>query len=86
MLGGIGGRCGVGRWLRWVVAAATALVVLAVTAAAQASSRGEGALVDIARTGGSAGQYIVVLKGALPVKPSARSEKEATAEDERVAS
>ena len=86
MLGGIGGWSGVGRWLRWVVASAAALVVLAMTATAEASSRGEGAPVDMARTGGIAGQYIVVLKGALPVDPTRRSEKEATAEDERVAS
>ena len=39
MLGWIGGRAGSERWRRCGVAAATALVVLTVTAAAQASSR-----------------------------------------------
>ncbi len=86
MLEWIGGTAGSARWRRSAVAAATALVILTVTAAAQASSRDEAAPVDMARTGGIAGQYIVVLKGALPSKPTERSEKDAKAEDARVAS
>ena len=86
MVGWIWGGSGTGRWRRCAVAAVTALVVLTITAAAQASSRDRGAPVHIVRTGGIAGQYIVVLKGALPIEPTKRSEKEATAEDERVAS
>jgi subtilisin family serine protease len=65
---------------------ATALLVLTITAGAQASSRDEGAPVHMARRAGIAHHYIVVLKGALPIKPTKRSEREATAEDERVAS
>lgn len=62
MFGWIGGRSGVGRWRGFGISAATALVVLAITAAAQASSRDE-APVQMARTAGIANQYIVVLKG-----------------------
>ncbi len=85
MLESIGGRAASGRWRRSAVAATTALAVLTVTAVAQASSRDEAAPLDMARTGGIAGQYIVVLKGALPSKPTERSEKEAKAEDASVA-
>ena len=42
-------------------------------------------LLRSAGSGGIAHQYIVVLKGGLPAEPTKRSEKEATAEDERVA-
>jgi hypothetical protein len=42
--------------------AATGLVVLTVTAAAQASSRDTGAPLFMARSAGIANQYIVVLK------------------------
>jgi subtilisin family serine protease len=39
----------------------------------------------MARSGGIAGRYIVVLKGALPAKPTKRSERAARAEARRVA-
>jgi subtilisin family serine protease len=61
-------------------------LVFVFTAAAHASSRNEGAPVHAAPSAGVAGQYIVVLKGALPIKPTERSEHAATAEDARVAS
>jgi subtilisin family serine protease len=86
MLGWLGGRSSGRRRRCWAVVAATTLVVLAATAPAQASSRHEQAPVHMAQTGGIAGQYIVVLKGDLPSHPTERSEKQATAEDERVAS
>ena len=86
MLRWIAGGSGGGRWRRYGVAAATALVGLTFTAAAQASSGNGGAPLEIAESGGIAHQYIVVLTGALPVESTKRSEKEATAEDERVAS
>jgi hypothetical protein len=40
----------------------------------------------MARRAGIAHQYIVVLKGALPIKPTKRSQRKARAEDKRVAS
>jgi hypothetical protein len=80
MLEWIGGRAGGGRWRRSAVAVVTALVVLSLTAAAQASSRDQAAPVQMARPSGIAGHYIVVLKGALPSKPTERSEKEAEAD------
>jgi subtilisin family serine protease len=86
MLGWIGGRSGVGRWHRCAVATATALAVLSVAAAAQASSRLEGAPLYTVRSAGIANQYIVVLKGALPIKPTEGSEQAATKEDAKVAS
>ena len=86
MLEWIGGRAGGGRWRRSAVAAATVLVVLTVTAGAQASSGAHAAPVDMAGSGGIAGQYVVVLNGSLPSKPTERSEKEAKAEDASVAS
>jgi subtilisin family serine protease len=86
MLGWIGNGASGGRWRRRTAVTATALVVLTVTAAAQASSRVGEAPLHVAGRTGIANQYIVVLKGALPLEPTKRSEKEATAEDEKVAS
>ena len=86
MLGWIGGSSGVGRWRRCGVAVATALAVFTVAAAAQASSRDQVAPFHMARSAGIAGQYIVVLKGGLPIEPTKRSEEEATAEVKKVAS
>ena len=40
----------------------------------------------MARSAGVENRYTVVLKGALPIKPTEQSEHAATAEDERVAS
>ncbi len=85
MLGWIGRRSGVA-WSRCcAVAAATALMVLAATAAAQGSLREE-APIHKARSGRIAHHYIVVLNGRLPIEPTKRSERKAKAEDERVAS
>ena len=86
MLGWIGGTSGTGRWRRCAVAAATVLVILTITGPAQASSPDGGAPVHMSQRAGIAGHYIVVLTGSLPIKPTKRSEEEATAEDERVAS
>jgi subtilisin family serine protease len=85
-MGPEGSRLTGGRWRRRTAVTATALVVLTMTAAAQASFRDPLAPVRTARTGGIAGQYIVVLKGGLPAKPTKRSERAASAEDEKVAS
>ena len=60
---------------RCALAAVLALVILGVTAAAQASSR-EHTI---------AGQYIVVLRGHLPRHPTKRSERRALREDKSVA-
>jgi subtilisin family serine protease len=67
------------------VVAATTLTVIVATAAAQASSRGA-TPVHVAQRAGIANHYIVVLKRRLPIMPTKRSEREAKAEDERVAS
>ncbi len=86
MAGRIGGRSEAG-WRRCgAVAAATALVVLTMTAAAQASSRDELAPFLKAQSAGIEGQYIVVLKGALPSRPTTLSEHAAKVEDGKVAS
>jgi subtilisin family serine protease len=61
------------------------VAVIAITASAQASARGD-APARLARPAPIADEYIVVLKGALPIEPTQRSEKEAKADDERVAS
>lgn len=71
---------------RGVLLAASALVVLGVTAAAQASSRVTEAPLHVAPENRIAGQYIVVLKGRLPRRPTKLSERRATAEDKKVAS
>jgi subtilisin family serine protease len=86
MLRWSGGRFGAGRRRRSAVAAVTVLVGLTFTAAAQASSGDGRAPVQMARSGGIAGRYIVVLKGALPARPTKRSERAARAEARRVAS
>ena len=86
MLRWIRGRSGAGRWHRRGVAAATALVVLTISAAAQASSRDQAAPLHAAHSAGIAHRYIVVLKGALPNKPTKRSERRARAEAKKVAS
>ncbi len=86
MVGWIGGRFVAGRWRRRGLAAATMLAGLAITASAQASPHSEWAPVQMARTAGIANQYIVVLKGALPIKPTEQSEQSATKEDAKVAS
>ena len=86
MLGWTGGRSAAGRWRRCVVSAATVSVVLTMTAGAQASSGGGGAPVYAARSAGITGQYIVVLKGALPTMPTGESEQAAKEEDAKVAS
>lgn len=83
--GWIGGRFGAGRRRRYVVAAA-ALAVVGMAAAAQASLRYTGAPVRLARDHRIAGRYIVVLEGRLPHRPTRRSERRATKEDEKVAS
>lgn len=70
--------------LKWI-GGATAVVFLTVGAAAQASSNDDLAPVHLAASGGIAGQYIVVLKGALPVRPTKLSEREAREEDAKVA-
>jgi aqualysin 1 len=71
-------------WIRrGAGAAATALIVFAAAGVAQGSSRE--AAVHIARSGLIPNQYIVVLKGHLPAHPTKRSERKATAADERVA-
>ena len=79
------GHGGVDLWRRCGVAAVAALMIVTATAAAQASSLNYEAPVHMARHDGIAGQYIVVLKGALPHKPTKASEKEARAEDAKVA-
>jgi subtilisin family serine protease len=86
MVGRIGDRSGAGWWSRSAVGAATAVVALTMTAAAQASSRDRLAPFLKARSAGIAGQYIVVLKGALPNMPTEQSEQAATKEDGKVAS
>jgi subtilisin family serine protease len=86
MVGWSRGRSGAGRWCRCGVAAATALVVLSISAAAQASSRDQLAPLHAAHGAGIAHRYIVVLKGALPNKPTKRSERKARAEAKKVAS
>ena len=86
MHGCIGGRFGNDRWRRCVVAAATVIVALTITAVAQASSRDQLAPMNAARSAGIADQYIVVLKGALPTDPTKLSEQEARKEDTKVAS
>ncbi len=86
MLGWIGGASAARRLRRCVVSAATVLMVLSITASAQASSGGGGAPVYAARSAGITGQYIVVLKGALPTMPTGESEQAATKEDAKVAS
>jgi subtilisin family serine protease len=86
MLGWIGGRSGGGWSRRSAVAAVTALVVFSIAAVAQASARGQLAPLRAAPHGGIAGRYIVVLKGALPARPTKRSERAARAEARRVAS
>jgi aqualysin 1 len=60
-----------------------ALVILAITAAAQASSRE--APLYAAGHGRIPNQYIVVLNGHLPTHPTKHSERKAKAADERVA-
>jgi subtilisin family serine protease len=85
MFGGIEGRSGIGRWRRFAVAGTTALAVLAISAAAQASSHNGRAPLYVAGSGGIKGRYIVVLKGALPSKPTRRSERAARAAAKRVA-
>jgi subtilisin family serine protease len=80
-----GGGSGDGRWRCRAVATATALAVLTVTAAAQPSSRAERVPARAAVSTRIAGQYIVVLKGALPINPTRLSEREAREEDTRVA-
>jgi subtilisin family serine protease len=85
MLGRTGGRNG-GRWHRCALAAATALVVFAVTGTAQASSRDGLAPLHMARSAGIKHRYIVVLKGRLPRHPTKRSERKARAQDKKVAS
>lgn len=84
MVGRIGSGFGAGRWRRYLVAA-LALVVLSMTAAAQASRRDAGAAIHMARSHRIAGQYIVVLRGRLPYRPTRRSERKATKEDKKVA-
>ncbi len=69
-----------------VALAATALMVLTISAAAQASSRDQLAPLHAARSAGVKHRYIVVLKGALPNNPTKRSERKARAEAKRVAS
>ena len=69
-----------------VALAATALVVLTISAAAQASSRDQLAPVHAAHSAGIKHRYIVVLKGRLPNKPTKRSERKAKAEAKKVAS
>jgi subtilisin family serine protease len=87
MLGWIRGSSGASRSRRYAVAAAAAaLMGLTFTAAAQASTRDRLAPVRTAPRGGIAGHYIVVLKGALPLRPTKRSERAARAEARRVAS
>jgi subtilisin family serine protease len=86
MLGRTRGRSGAGRWRRCGVVGATALVALTISAAAHAASRDQVAPLYEARSAGIAHQYVVVLKGALPDKPTARSERRARAADARVAS
>ena len=71
---------------RSAVAAVTVLVVFSIAAVAQASAPGQSAPVRAAPRGGVAGRYIVVLKGALPARPTKRSERAARAEARRVAS
>src|SRR5689334_15622603 len=81
----IQGKAGAGRWRRRAGVAATALAVLSVGAAAQASSGDRLAPFHPAASKGIAGHYIVVLKGALPDKPTKLSEREAREEDAKVA-
>jgi subtilisin family serine protease len=82
---GRSGRRSGAAWLCCCAGAAAALIVLAAAAAAaQGSSRAEAA-VRMARSGGIANHYIVVLKGRLPIHPTRRSERKARAEDARVA-
>lgn len=85
MPGRIGSRAGRGRWLRRAAVITTGLAVIGFTAAAQASTGDPEAPVHMAGSEGIAHRYIVVLKGALPLEPTKRSEAEAKAEDERVA-
>lgn len=79
------GRNG-GRWHRCALAAATALVVFAVTATAQASSRAGLAPLHMAPSARIAHHYVVVLRGRLPRHPTKRSERKARAQDKKVAS
>jgi subtilisin family serine protease len=69
-----------------VALVATALVVLTISAGAQASSRDQLAPVHGALSAGIAHRYIVVLKGRLPSQPTKRSERKARAEAKKVAS
>jgi subtilisin family serine protease len=62
------------------VVAAAALAVLAITAAAQASSRGRASSSALIPN-----QYVVVLNGHMPDHPTKKSEAKAKAADERVA-
>ena len=78
----MGGRA----FRRLAAAGVLTLAVSAIPAGAQASSRDGRVPVRMADTAGIADQYIVVLKGALPSKPTASSELAATKEDAKVAS
>jgi aqualysin 1 len=70
--------------LIWI-GSATTVVVLTIGATAQASAHDELAPLHKAAKGGIPGQYIVVLKGGLPVHPTKASERKARREDEKVA-
>lgn len=60
-------------------------MVLTITAAAQGSSRLETRAHTVAPSARIPNQYIVVLKGRLPTRPTRRSERRAKAADERLA-
>jgi subtilisin family serine protease len=80
----IDGRYG-GRWRCCAIAAATALVTLAIGATAQAGSHDRRAPLHAAESAGIPHHYVVVLKGALPDKPTTRSERAVRREDAKVA-